>query len=176
MVLGEVREDPAREADARRAAELEGVRGHLHHARRVARVDHPAEGGLEVDGLRRRALDGLLGPAHHLPHGAEQAGAHPGRLEDLAHEEGRGGLAVRAGDAHHPQRARSGRRESARRPAPSRARTSGTTTSGTPRSERPLADQRGGAALDGVGGEVVAVAREAGHAEEERPGETLLLE
>ncbi len=41
---------------------------------------------------------------------------------------------------------------------------------GHPEPERPRDDERGGAALHGVGGEVMAVAREAGHAEEQEAG------
>ena len=48
------------------------------------------------------------------------------------------------------------------------ARTSSTRISGTPRLQRALHDERHGAARDGVVGEVVAVAGEARHAEEQR--------
>ena len=41
--------------------------------------------------------------------------------------------------------------------------------------ERPLDDERGGAARHRVGGEVVPVAGEAGHAEEQRAGPTARL-
>ena len=60
VVLGEVREHAAREADARHAAELEGVRGDLHRRGAVAAVAHAPEGLLEVDRLGRRSLDVLL--------------------------------------------------------------------------------------------------------------------
>ena len=101
VVLGQVREHAAREADAATPAELERVRGDLHRARAVAGVEHPPEGGLEVDRLGRRALDLLLHPAHHALDRAEQARLAPRRLEQVADQEGGGGLAVRAGDADH---------------------------------------------------------------------------
>ena len=92
-----------------------------------------------------------------------------GRLEDRAREECGRRLAVRAGDAHDPQRRGRVAVEARRRRAHRRAHV-GDDHLGHPEAERALADQRGGAALDGVGSEVVAVGLEPGHAEEERAG------
>ena len=99
MVLREVGEDAAGEADPRRPAELERVRGDLHRAGLVAAVEHAPEGGLEVDRLGRRPFDLLLHAPHDALDRAEQAALDPGRVEQVPDEERRGGLAVRPGDA-----------------------------------------------------------------------------
>jgi hypothetical protein len=101
MVLGQVGEDAAGEADPGDAAELERVRGDLHGRRAVAGVEHSPEGGLEIDRLGRRPLDLLLYAADDALDGPQQARLAPGRLEQVPDEEGRGRLAVRARDADH---------------------------------------------------------------------------
>ena len=57
VVLGEVGEDAAAKWIAVGAVQLERVRGDLHRARPVARVEHRPERRLQVDRLGRRALD-----------------------------------------------------------------------------------------------------------------------
>ena len=66
-------------------------------------VQHPPEGRLQVDRLRRRPLDLLLDPADHLLHRPQQPALDPRRLEDLPHQEGRRRLPIRPGDPDHPQ-------------------------------------------------------------------------
>ena len=168
VVLREVREDERAEARPDEALELGGVRGGLHRAAPVARVEQLTERALEVDRLGRRARDGApLAADAHLDR-AEQARPAAGRGEDRVEEERRGRLAVRAGDA--------GDLELARRPAEERvggerhapARASGDDELGHGEVERALDEQRDRPALDGVRGEVVAVGALAGHADEER--------
>ena len=168
VVLGEVREHPAGEADSGHAAQLERVRGDLHRAGHVAAVHHAAEGLLQVDRLGRRALDLLLDSRHHALDRAEQPALPPRGLEQMANQEGRGRLAVRAGHADE--------RELRRRVAVEArgGRTHGGADVvhqhlGHPKTQRPLADERHGAPLDRVRSEVVAVRPEPGHAKKERP-------
>ena len=99
VVLGEVGEDRRGEVDRVGAVEVQRMRGHLHHARPVARVEHLGEGALQIDGLRRRAQDLVLDPADHALHRAQQAGLAPVGFEQRPDEERRGGLAVGPGDA-----------------------------------------------------------------------------
>ena len=66
-------------------------------------VEHPPEGRLQVDRLRRRPLDLLLDPADDLLHRAQQPARDPGRLEDLADQERRRRLAVGPGHPDDPQ-------------------------------------------------------------------------
>ena len=101
VVLGEVGEHLAREADASGAAELERVRRDLHGHCRVAGVEHAPEGRLEVDRLGRRPLHLLLRAADDPLDRSEQPGLPPRPLQQVAYEEGGRRLAVRAGDAHH---------------------------------------------------------------------------
>ncbi len=89
----------ARKRDAVDSPQRERVRRDLHHAGRVAGVEHSPERPLQVDGLGRRACDRLRAPADALLDGAEQAGTTARCLEDGAHEERHGGLAVRTGHA-----------------------------------------------------------------------------
>ena len=93
----------------------------------------------------------------------------PARLEQRADEEGGGGLAVRARHPHYGQRGRRVPVEAGGRGGHRGAhvldldlRHAGV--------DRPRHDQRGGAARHRVGREVVAVAREPGHAEEQGAG------
>ena len=147
VILRQVGEDPAGEVDALRAPELQRVGGDLHGAGAVARVEHAAECGLEVDRLGRGALHRLVAPAHDGLHGAEQSGLHPGRLEQRAHQERRRRLAVRAGHAHHDQVAR-GIAVEARGHGGHRRPHVGHDHLRHPEPQRPLADQRNGAPLD----------------------------
>ena len=169
MVLAQVREDEAREAHAIEATQLRRMRGRLHRAAPVARVEHLAEGALEVDCLRRRA--------HHRPALAadaaldrsEEPGPAAGGREDRVEKERCRRLAVRAGDARDL--------ELPRRLVEERVRGDGHRGSRVVDDElrdgeleRPLDDERDGAPSDGVGGEVVAVRTRPGDAEEERAG------
>jgi hypothetical protein len=168
VVLGEVREDAACEADPRNSAQLESVRRHLHRGRHVAPVNHPPEGVLEVDRLRRRALDLLLHASHHALHGSEQPGLAAGGLEQVADEEGRGGLAVRPCDAHHVQL---GRRVviKARGGGPHRGADVVHHHVRHAQLERALRDERRGPPLHRIRSEIMAVRAEARHAKKERP-------
>jgi len=75
----------------------------LHHACAVAGLEHAGEVGLQVDRLRRRVRHRALDPTDDLLDRPEQARLDARVLEQLAHEEGRRGLAVGAGDAEHAQ-------------------------------------------------------------------------
>ena len=103
VVLGQVGEQGQLEADRVDPVQGERVRGDLHRAGAVAALEHAAEGLLEVDRLRGRALDLLLDRADHLLDGAQQARLDRRRLEHLAEQEGGRRLAVGAGDPRHPQ-------------------------------------------------------------------------
>jgi hypothetical protein len=169
VVLGEVREDRDVPVDRVGAPELEGVAGDLHRARAVATVEHLGERRLQIDRLGRRALGRALVPADPRGDRAEQPGLQPSGLEQRADDEARRGLAVGPGDADDRQpvgrvavEARGGRRH--------RRADGGDAHLGHAEAERALDDERGGAPGDGVEREVVAVAREARNAEEERSG------
>ena len=99
----------------------------------------------------------------------EQAAAAVGGLQQRAHEERRRRLAVGAGDADDRQPRRRVAVE-ARRGDRHRGADVVDLHLGHAEAERPRDHERGRAALDGVGGEVVAVAGEAGHAEEQEAG------
>ncbi len=150
-------------------AELERVRGDLHHAGAVAGVEHPAERPLQVDRLRGGPLDRLRRPADDLLDRAEQAGADAGPLEDRADEKGGRRLPVRPGHADH---AELGARiaEEPRRDRCHRRPRVGDDELRNGDVERALDDERHGAGLDDGGREVVAVGGAPGHAEEQRPG------
>ena len=168
VVLREIGEDPAREADPGRTPELQGVGGHLHRAGAVARVEHSPKRRLEVDRLGRRALHLLLHSPDHAFDRSEQAAAPAACLEQVADQEGGGGLAVRAGDADHFE---------LRGRIPVEARRNGShgradVVDDQLRHSQPepaLAYERDRSALDRIGGEIVAVGPKAGHAKKERP-------
>ena len=61
-------------------------------------VEHLSEGPLEINRLRRGALHGVLDPADDALDRSEQSGMAPAGLEQGSHQEGRGCLAVGAGD------------------------------------------------------------------------------
>jgi hypothetical protein len=170
VVLGQVRKRRHREPDSIAAPQRERVRGDLHRAGPVAAVDHAAEGGLDVDRLRGRALDLLLDPADHPLHGAEQAGLDSRGLEQVANQECRGGLPVRARDSDHLQ-LRGGVATEAHRGVGHRRTRVGNDGLGHGHLElqHSLDHQRRGAGLDRERREGVSVGRLAGHAEEQRP-------
>ena len=136
------------------------------------RVEHPPEGRLQVDRLRRRPHDLLLDPADHLLHRPEQPALDAGRLEDLADQEGGGRLAVGPGDPDDPQLAPSDRPRTAppaapspparRRPPPAAPRLA---APARPPAPPPRPRPRPA--------EVVPVDLLPGHAEEQRPGPDL---
>ena len=99
--------------------------------------------------------------------GAEQPALPAAGLEQGAHEKGGGGLAVGAGNADDGQAARRTAEEDVGDGGHGGARV-GDGEFGDAELQRPLDDERDGAALDGLGREVVSVAAKAGHAEEER--------
>ena len=152
-----------------RPPQLERVRGDLHRAGAVAAVEHLAERALEVDRLGRGADGRPLLAGDHRGHGPEQAGLAPGRLEQRADEERRRGLAVRPRDADYGQPAR-GVAVEARGGDRHRGADVVDLDLGHAEAERPGDDERRRPARDRVGREVVAVAGEAGDAEEQGPG------
>ena len=102
MVLGQVGEGSHVEVDAADAVQHQGVGGDLHDHMGAACVTHTGEQGLQLEALGGGALGGDDLVADHVLHGADEAdlGA-AGLLQDLLQQQGGGGLAVGAGDAHH---------------------------------------------------------------------------
>ena len=156
------------EMDRVGAVKRERVGRDLHHARLVTGVEHLPEGSLEVDRLRRRAQDLVLDAADHALDGAQQARLASAGLQERAHEKRRRGLAVGPGDAHGGEVCR-GVSVEAR---------GGGRHRGAHRRDLDLGHASAGGALDherdrtpgdGVGREIVPVARVAGHAEEQGP-------
>jgi hypothetical protein len=168
VVLGQVGPDADGEVDARRAPELERVRGDLHRHGSVAFRQHPREKCLQIDRFRRRPLDRFLRAADDRRDRAEQPGLDPGGLEQLADQERRRRLAVRAGDADDAQR---GCRVAVKARGGGAHRGAHVVDHdlGNAEVERALDDQRGGAAGNRVGSEVVPVGLEARDTEKERP-------
>ena len=169
VVLGQVGEDRGREVDRVGAAQLERVRGDLHRAGPVAAVEHLAERPLQVDRLRRGALHLALDAADHALDGAQQPGLAAVGLQQRPDQERGRRLAVGAGDARPSRASPSDRR---RRPPPRAPSRRARTRPGS-RARRGRAAARTTSATaprdDRVGREVVAVAGEPGHAEEQRP-------
>ena len=166
MVLREVGEHRGRDVDARGALELQRVRGDLHRARDVARVEHLAEEPLQIERLGRRPGQRRFLAAHHGLDRAEQPGSQSRALQQRAGEERRRGLAVGPGDARDPQRG--GRvAVEARRGERHRGPHVRHDDLGHAEPQRALDDQGDSPARDRVGGEVMPVAGEPGHAEEQ---------
>ena len=105
--------------------------------------------------------------AHDRRHGAEQPGLDPRRLEHRPREPRRGRLAARAGDADHAQLGGRVAVEARGGVGHGRAHVLDPDL-GDAEAERAADDERGRPARDRVGREVMAVAREAGDAEEQR--------
>ena len=170
MLRREVRERERGEARADEAAQLGAVRGRLHRAAAVARVEHLAERALEVERLRRRVHDvPALAADPALDRPQEPRPAAGGR-EDRVEQEGRRGLAVRPGHARRPASSRVGnpKNASAARPSPSaRPRRRAAARAASARARRGARRRRDAIAS---ASEVVAVGAEARHADEERPG------
>jgi len=169
VVLREVREHRDGPVDRVGAVQLERVRAGLHRAGHVARLEHPGEGRLQVDGLGRGVRErGLLAADDALDR-PEERGRPARGLEQLAHEERGGRLAVRPGHADDVQPRR---RIAVEAGGDARHRDAHVVDDHLrhAQAERALDDQRRGTARDRVGRELMPVAGEAGHAEEERPG------
>ena len=169
VVLGQVREHSRGEADAVAPVLGERVRGNLHRACLVTRVEHPAEGPLEVDRLGGRSLDLLLLPAHDALDGTQEPRPGALGLENVANQKGRRGLPVRASDSDDPKRSRRILPE-ANRDRRHRGAGVGNRHLGHRQVQMTLDHQRRGAPLDGRGGEIVAVGPLPLHAEEEPAG------
>ena len=128
-----------------------------------------AETGMFAGGECLPASVRALLTANDRGDGAQQAGLLAGRLQQRAHEEGGRRLAVRASDPHDAQR-RGRIAEEAARHRPHRRAHRGNKDLGHAQAQRPLHDKRDGAVRDRPRGEVVAVAAEAGDAEEQHAG------
>ena len=100
VVLGQVGEDGGGEMRAVGAVEGERMRGDLDRAGAVPDLEHPGEGGLEVDRLGRRVDHLAVNAADHRLDRPEQRGLLAAGLEELADQEGRRCLAVGPGDAN----------------------------------------------------------------------------
>ena len=100
VILREVREGCDLERAALDPAELEAVRGDLHHRRLDLLGSHRTQGALEVEALGCRVDRDFAGARESDLDGADEADALAGVREDRLHEIGRARLAVRAGDAH----------------------------------------------------------------------------
>ena len=148
----------------------ERVRGDLDRAGPVAAVEHRAEVRLQVDRLGGRPSGSSLDPTDHRLDSPQQAAARArvGRLQQRRQEERRRRLPVRPGHAHDPQLGARIAVEADRRRAHRGAR-GGHQHLGHPEPERALDDERRRAARERLRGEVVPVALEARHAEEQAP-------
>ena len=167
VVLGQVREDEGPETRADETLELGRVRGRLHRAAPVARVQHFAVRALEVDGLGRRADDRApLAADPHLDR-AEQAWTAAGGSEDRVEQERRRRLPVRPRHARDLELARRPAEEDVRRQRHRDARVRDDELRHV-QVERALDDERHGAGGDRSGGEIVAVGPLARDADEER--------
>jgi hypothetical protein len=169
MILAQVGEDQYPKADTEQALERRSVRGGFERARAVARLEHLAEGSLEVDRLAGRTDGGATLASDPVLDRAEEAGTAAGRREDREEEEGGRRLPVRACGA--------GDFELARRLSEEGIGCKGHGLPGVAdeelghrQIERALDDERDRTVGNGVGGKIVAVGLVAGHADEERPG------
>ena len=174
MVLAQVGEDLDGEIDRVGPVQDERVRGDLHRAGVVARLEHAGEGSLQVDRLGRRPLDVLDLTADHLPHRPEQAATSSGGLQQVPHEERRGRLAVGPGDSDDGELggrvAVEGRREWRHR-CPCIA----DQHLGRFELQGPFDDQGRGPGIDGRRGEVMAVVRSPGKQKNSVPSLTRRL-
>ena len=103
VLVGQVGEDGDVIGDAGHTVQGQPVRGGFDDGGAVAGGDHGPQRALEIRRLRRRHV--LRVGAPKLPdlelRGGQQAGGNPRRLKHGRGQERGGGLAVRAGDAHH---------------------------------------------------------------------------
>ena len=143
------------------------MRGRLHRARAVARVEHLAEHALQVDRLGRRAHDAATLAADSRLDRPEQAGPASRGGEDREQEVARRGLAARAGDADHLELAGRLAEEDVRNRSHGGARVPDDDLRHR-QIERALDDERNRPALHRLRREVVSVGTRARHGEEER--------
>ena len=168
VVLGEIGEDAHGEVDAVHPLQHQGVGGGLHHHMGAARVPHPGEELLELQGLRRGPLGGDHLVADHVLVGADQA--HLGSrllLQNGLEQIGGGGLAVGAGDGHHGHIVR---RVAVIVGGHHRQGPAGIVhpdVGDISLRRRPFAHHRGGARRHGLGNVCVAVGGKAGHGHEQ---------
>ena len=148
---------------------LERVRGDLHRARHIPLADHLPERPLQVDRFGSRPHDLALFAADDGFHRAEQARLPAVGLEQGADEESGRRLPVRTGDADGLQ-LRGRIAIEARRGRSHRSPDAVHADLGNAETERSLNDERDRSPGNRLGGELVAVAREAHDAEEQRPG------
>ncbi len=148
------------------------MRGDLHDAGNVARVEHLAERVLQVDGLRGRPHDLMLCSTDHGLDRAQETGLPPVGLEQRADQERGRGLAVGSRHADGLQTVcriilEGSRRGSHRRPHRGNADLCHAAI------QIPLHHQCHCAARNRLGREVVPIPREAGYAEEQGAGRDL---
>ncbi len=168
VVVGDVGEEGAGEAQPQRALLHEGVRRALHEAVGAAGVDHLAHHGVEADGVGRGVGRGQRAVTHAVDHRRDEARLVAQRLREVVEQRRRGGLAV---GARHPDELQLAARVvvEGRGHAGHRRRGVGHDDVGDLRVARlgqPLADHRRGALRHGVRDEPVAVALRARHGEE----------
>jgi hypothetical protein len=169
VVLAQVGEDQHPEADAEQALQGGAVGGGLERARAVARVQHLAEGALEIDRLAGRPGGRAALSADAVLDRAEEPGTTPCGREDGEEEKGGRRLPVRAGDAGDLELPRRVSEESIGSKSHGFSGVADEEL-GRRQLERPLDDERGRPVGDGVGGELVSVGLVTGHADEEGPG------
>ena len=169
VVLGQVGEQRHLEVDRVGPVQRQRVRGHLHHAGPVARLQHPPKGRLQIDRLRRRPLDLLLDPADDLPHRPQQPALHPRRLQHLPNQEGSGRLPIRPGNPNDPQLRRRIPPKPSRQRRHSRPRIRDHNLSHS-QIQLPLDHQRHRPSLNSRRSKLMPIDLLPRHAEEQRPG------
>ena len=157
------------EPDPVETAQRRAVRGRLHRAAAIARVEHLAEEPLEVDRLRGRPGGGAPLAVDTSLDRPQQSRPAPGRRQHRVEEERRRRLARRARDAGDGQLLGRPPKELVRD-----HRHRGTRVGDDELRyryvERVLDDERDRTVPDRLRGEIVAVGALARDAEEERPG------
>ena len=170
MIAGEVGEHHALERQSVEPPLIQAVGGGFHGDRAGTTISQRRERGLEVHRPRRR--ERARRRRHPLPRPVERpqrpdAGGVVLPVEQVAHDAGRGGLAVGAGDAHHRERgggiAIPGPRQGNRGPA-----AVGHDQLRRPGLERPFHHDRSRPAGYRVGHEAMPVHLRAPHRDEER--------
>ena len=98
VVVGDVREDPARQLGPGQAVLVQCVRARFHEAMRAPGIEHVGEELLQADRIRCGVRGGNH-PVHNaVLHGADQAGLSVKHAGEPVEEGGHRGLAVGAGD------------------------------------------------------------------------------
>jgi hypothetical protein len=170
VILREIGEHERAEANTEQALERGPVGGRLHRAAPVTRVQHLAEGALQIHGLRGRAGRGTPLAADPVLDRPEEAGPPPSRSEDGEEQERRGGLAIRSRDPEHLELARRVLEEGIGRECHGFPRV-GDDELRNGQVEGALDDEGRGAVADGLGSVVVPVGLQAADADEERSGQ-----